>query len=159
MALSLAYFDKNPPGKLMARVESDVERLRILFSDVAMALFRNIVLLAGTLGVMFAVDVKVTLSIVALMLPIVVATYFFLKYIRRAFRTVRKLYARISMFLAEYVQGIPILQIFGYTDRASMDLAKLNKDKYSKEIRVYFREYAFWGAFASIEIAAVMVII
>ena len=159
MGLSLAYFDKNPPGRLMARVEADVERLRNLFSDFAIALFRNIVLLAGTLGVMFAVDVKVTLSIVALMLPIMVATYFFLKYIRRAFHTVRKLYSRISMFLAEYVQGIPVLQVFGYTDKAIMDLAKLNKDKYSKEIRVYFRQYAFWGAFASIEIAAVMVII
>ncbi len=71
----------------------------------------------------------------------------------------RKLYARISTFLAEYVQGIPVLQIFGYTEKAQMDLAKLNRDKYSKEIRVYFRQYAFWGAFASAEIAAVMVII
>ena len=159
MGLSLAYFDKNPPGKLMARVEADVERLRSLFSDFAIALFRNVVLLAGTLGVMFAVDVKVTLSIVVLMSPIVIGTYFFLRYIRRAFHTVRKLYARISTFLAEYVQGIPVLQIFGYTEKAQMDLAKLNRDKYSKEIRVYFRQYAFWGAFASAEIAAVMVII
>jgi ATP-binding cassette subfamily B protein len=159
MGLSLAYFDKNPPGRLMARVEADVERLRNLFSDFAIALFRNIVLLAGTLGVMFAVDVKVTLSIVVLMFPIVVGTYFFLKYIRRAFHTVRKLYARISSFLAEYVQGIPVLQVFGYTEKAQYDLAKLNRDKYSKEIRVYFRQYAFWGAFASAEIAAVMLII
>ncbi len=159
MGLSLAYFDKNPPGKLMARVEADVERLRSLFSDFAIALFRNIVLLAGTLGVMFAIDTKVTLSIVVLLSPIMIGTYFFLKYIRRAFHTVRKLYARISTFLAEYVQGIPILQIFGYTEKAQMDLAKLNRDKYSKEIRVYFRQYAFWGAFSSAEIAAVMVII
>lgn len=159
MGLSLAYFDKNPPGRLMARVEADVERLRNLFSDFAIALFRNIVLLAGTLGVMLAVDVKVTVSIVLLLSPIVVATYFFLGYIRRAFHTVRRLYARISTFLAEYVQGIPLLQVFGYTDRAMMDLAKLNRDKYSKEIRVYFRQYAFWGAFASTEIAAVMLII
>jgi ATP-binding cassette subfamily B protein len=159
MGLSLAYFDKNPPGKLMARVEADVERLRNLFSDFAIALFRNIVLLAGTIGVMLAVDVKVTVSILVLLSPIVIATYFFLKYIRRAFHTVRKLYARISTFLAEYVQGIPVLQVFGYTDKAIYDLAKLNRDKYSKEIRVYFRQYAFWGAFASAEIAAVMAII
>jgi ATP-binding cassette subfamily B multidrug efflux pump len=159
MNLSLAYFDRNPPGRLMARVEADVERLRSLFSDFSIALFRNVVLLAGTLGVMLAVNVKVTLSIMALMSPIVFGTYFFLKYIRRAFHTVRKLYARISTFLAEYVQGIPVLQVCGYTDKAQMDLARLNRDKYSKEIRVYFRQYAFWGAFASAEIAAVMLII
>jgi ATP-binding cassette, subfamily B, multidrug efflux pump len=159
MDLSLAYFDRNPPGRLMARVEADVERLRNLFSDFSIALFRNVILFIGTLGVMMAVDVKVTVSIIVLLSPIMVSTYFFLRYIRRAFHVVRKLYARISTFLAEYVQGIPVLQVFGYTDKAMMDLAKLNKDKYSKEIRVYFRQYAFWGAFASAEIAAVMAII
>jgi ABC-type multidrug transport system fused ATPase/permease subunit len=159
MSLSMDYFDKNPPGRLMARVESDIERLRHLFSDVALALLRNVVFLGGTLAVMLAVDAKVTLSIVVLMTPIVVGTYFFLKYIRRAFRTIRKLYARISAFLAEYVTGIPVLQIFGYTERAKLDLARRNRDKYSKEVRVFFREYAFWGLFSSMEIAAVMVII
>lgn len=159
MGLSLAYFDRNPPGRLMARVESDVERLRQLFSDVAMTLFRNLVLLGGTLTVMMLASPQVTISIVILMMPVVFGTYFFLRYIRRSFRTIRKLFARISAFLVEYIQGIPILQIYGYTERAMMDLMRLNRDKYSRETRVYLREYAFWGAFSSIEIAAVMLII
>ncbi len=159
MQLSMAYFDQNPPGKLMARVESDVERLRALFSDVAVALLRNVVLLGGTLAVMIAANARVTLTIIVIMSPVVFSTYFFLRYIRRAFGTIRKLYARISGFLAEYVQGIPILQIFGYTEMAQMDLARKNADKYSKEVRVFFREYAFWGFFTSFEIIAVMVII
>jgi ABC-type multidrug transport system fused ATPase/permease subunit len=159
LTLSLAYFDKNPPGRLMARTESDVERLRVLFSDVAMALFRNAFMVVATLAVMLIANAKVTLAIVILMTPAVVGTYFFLNYIRKAFRTIRKLYARISTFLAEYVQGIPILQVFGYTEKAQMDLWRLNRDKYSKEVRVFFTEYSFWGAFASLEIAAIMVII
>lgn len=159
LSLSLAYFDKNPSGRLMARVESDVERLRMFFSDIALALFRNIVLLGGTLGVMLAANAQVTATILVIMTPMVVATYFFLRYIRRSFRVIRRLYARISAFLAEYVTGIPILQIFGYTETAQMDLARRNRDKYGKEIRVFFREYSFWGLFSSIEIAAVMAII
>ena len=159
MGLSLGYFDKNPPGRLMARVESDIERLRQLFSDVAMTLFRNVVLLGGTLTVMVLASPAVTFSIIALMAPIVFATYFFLRYIRRSFRTIRKLFARISAFLVEYIQGIPILQIYGYTEKAKMDLMRLNRDKYSRETRVFLREYAFWGAFTSLEIAAVMLII
>jgi ABC-type multidrug transport system fused ATPase/permease subunit len=159
LSLSMDYFDRNPTGRLMARVESDIERLRHLFSEVALALLRNVVFLGGTLAVMMLSDVKVTLSIVILMTPIVVGTYFFLKYIRRAFRTIRKLYARISAFLAEYVTGIPVLQLFGYTERATLDLARKNRDKYSREVKVYFREYSFWGLFSSMEIAAVMLII
>jgi len=156
---SLGFFDKNPPGRLMARVESDIERLRMLFSDVAMALFRNLVLLGGTLAVMLAASPAVTGTILLIMAPMVFATYFFLRYIRRSFRVIRKLYARISSFLAEYVTGIPVLQLFGYTEMAQLSLARRNRDKYSKEVRVFFREYAFWGFFASIEIAAVMAII
>ena len=159
MGLSLGYFDKNPPGRLMARVESDVERLRQLFSDVAMTLLRNFVLLGGTLTVMFLASPAVTLSILALMTPIVFGTFFFLRYIRRAFRTIRKLFARITAFLVEYIQGIPILQIYGYTEKAKMDLMRLNRDMYSRQTRVFLREYAFWGAFSSVEIAAVMLII
>ena len=68
--LSLAYFDKNPPGRLMARVECDVERLQMLFSDVALALFRNVVLFGGTLTVMMVANSRVTLAILALLMPL-----------------------------------------------------------------------------------------
>lgn len=157
--LSLAYFDKNPSGKLMARVESDVERLLALFSDVSLALFRNVVLFGGTFTVMMFASPTVTLAVLALMLPLLLATYLFLKYIRKTSRTVRRLYARISAFVAEYVQGIPILQIYGYTEKAQMDLMRLNREKYAKEVRLYFVEYGFWAAFAAVEVAAVMAII
>lgn len=159
LTLSLAYFDKNPPGRLMARTESDVERLRVLFSDVAMALARNFIQMIATFTIMMFANARVTIAIVCIMTPAVFGTYFFLKYIRKSFRTIRKLYARVSTFLAEYVQGIPVLQIFGYTEKAQADLRRLNREKYSKEIRVFFTEYSFWGAFASMEIVAIMVII
>jgi ATP-binding cassette subfamily B multidrug efflux pump len=159
LTLSLAYFDKNPPGRLMARVESDVEKMMMLFSDVALALLRNVILFVGTFSVMIVASPRVTLAVLALMTPLVLATYFFLKYIRRVSRTVRKLYARISTFLVEYVQGIPVLQIFGYTEHARLNLARLNRDKYSREVRLFFVEYTFWAAFASAEVAAVMIII
>ncbi|MBU2689529.1 MAG: ABC transporter ATP-binding protein/permease [Candidatus Eisenbacteria bacterium] len=159
MTLSLAYFDKNPPGWLMARVESDVERLLILFSEVSIAIFRNGVLLIGTFLVMLFASVKVTLTILAIMTPIIFSTYFFLRYIRKGFRTVRRLYAKISGFLTEYVQGIPILQIYGYTEKARMDLMKFNQDKYVKEVKLAYVEYGFWGIFSAMEIVAVMMII
>jgi len=159
MNLSLAYFDKNPPGRLLARVESDVERLLMLFSEVALALFRNIVILAGTFTVMLLANARVTAAVMLLMVPILVGTYFFLQYIRIRYRTVRKLYARISSFLTEYVQGIPILQIYGYTEKALHDLKRRNQDKFIKEVRVAYAEYGFWGAFSAVEILAVIVII
>ncbi len=52
LGLSLAYFDKNPPGRLIARVESDGERLQMLFSEVALAIARTVILFLGTVAVM-----------------------------------------------------------------------------------------------------------
>lgn len=159
LSLSLAHFDKNPPGKLMARVESDVERLLILFSEVALALFRNGVLLLATFVVMLLVNAKITLSVLLILSPIIFISYFVLRYIRIGYGTVRRLYARVSGYLSEYVQGIPILQIYGYTEKAQLDLKRLNQEKYSKEWRVSVVEYGFWALFASMEVAAVLVII
>jgi len=159
LSLSLAYFDRNPPGRLLARTESDVERLMMLYSDVAVAIVRNAILFLGTFSVMLIANARVTLAIVLLVMPILLATYFFLKYIRRMSRTVRKLYARISAFLVEYVQGIPILQIFGYTEQAKLDLMRRNRDKYARESRLFFVEYIFWAAFGAVEVAAIMLII
>ncbi len=159
LSLSLAYFDKNPPGKLMARVESDIEKLLMLFSDVALAIVRNIVLLGGTFAVMIAYNAKVTMYIILLMIPVMIGTYFFLQYIRVRFRVVRQLYAGIIGFLTEYVQSIPILQIYGYTEKALGDLVRLNSEKFQKEVKIAYVEYAFWGGFFAMEIVAVMLII
>lgn len=157
--LSLAYFDKNPPGRLMARVESDVERLLMLFSEIALVLLRSVLLLVGTFGAMVFVNARVTGAILMLMVPIVVGTYFFLQYIRKRYRLIRKLYARIPAFLTEFVQNIPLLQLYGYTEKALFDLKRVNQEKFSIETRVMYAEYVFWGAFFGAEIAAVMVII
>ena len=80
MGLSIAYFDANPPGRLMARVESDTERLQALFSDVAIAVLRTIVLLVGALTVMSASSWQVTLGILRCAVPLAVGTVYLSAY-------------------------------------------------------------------------------
>jgi ATP-binding cassette, subfamily B, multidrug efflux pump len=159
LGLSLAYFDKNPPGKLLARVESDTERLQGLFSEVALALLRTLVLLFGTLAVMLATNWKITLAIMVLSTPVVVATAFFVRWMRRLWRRVRGLYARISTYVSEYVQGVPVLQVFGYERRAAERLANLNQDKLVAERNSSLFEYGFWGFLTALEVGAVIVIL
>jgi ATP-binding cassette subfamily B protein len=159
MSLSLAYFDKNPPGRLLARVESDTERLQTLFSEVAIAVLRTFVLLLGTLAVMFTTNWRITLVIVVIAAPLVVGTILYFRWMRGLYRRVRKLYARISTFVSEYVQGVPILQVFGYERRAEQRLAALNRDKVRSELRASMYEYGFWGFLTATEVGAVMLIL
>jgi ATP-binding cassette subfamily B protein len=159
LGLSQAYFDKNPPGRLMARVESDAERLQMLFSEVALAIVRTLILFLGTVAVLFAADWRVTTAILVLALPIVAATIFFFRWMRGLYRRVRGLYARVSTFVTEYVQGVPVLQLFGYEARARERLAALNTDKLIAERRAALYEYGFWGFLTSVEVGAVMLIL
>ncbi|MFB3908203.1 MAG: ABC transporter ATP-binding protein [Candidatus Eisenbacteria bacterium] len=159
LGLSLAYFDKNPPGKLLARVESDSERLQALFSEVGIAILRTSILVLGTIAVMLATDWRITVTILALAAPIVAGTIFFFRWMRGLYRRVRGLYARISTFVAEYVQGVPILQMYGYERRAAERLARLNDDKLVAERNAALYEYGFFGLLTAIEVCAVIVIL
>lgn len=159
MTLSQAYFDKNPPGKLLARVESDSERLQALFSEVSLAVVRTLILLLGTVTVMLAADWRVTVVVIALAAPIVAGTIYYFRWMRGLYRRVRSLYAKISTFVTEYVQGVPILQLFGYERRASERLSLLNSDKLVAERTASIFEYGFWGFLTAVEVMAVMVIL
>jgi ATP-binding cassette subfamily B protein len=159
MGLSLAYFDKNSPGKLMARVESDAERLQALFSEVAVAVLRTLALLLGALAVMFVSSWQVTLGILCFAVPVVIGTVFYFRWMRGLYRRVRAMVARISGFVSEYVLGVPILQVFGYEQEAERRLEKLNEDKLQTERVSSVFEYGFWGVLTAIEVVAIILLL
>ncbi len=159
LTLSAAYFDKHPPGRLMARVESDAQRLQALFSEVGLALFRSAVLLFATLSIMLAADARVTGAVLLLASPVVLGSVLLLRRVRGLWRAVRKAVARVTQFLTEYVQAVPVIQAYGYATHARMKLAERNREKVSRELRAMFVEQSFFSALASVEILAVLVII
>jgi ATP-binding cassette subfamily B protein len=159
LTLSLSFFDAHPSGKLMARVESDAERVRMLFSDVSMALLRNVAMVAGTLSIMFVTNSSITVWIVVLMVPIVALTIPMLARMRKLYFRVRQSYARIAGFVSEYVRSVPVLQVFGATGSARDKLHEEGSEFLHREVKAYFWEYGFWSFLGSCEIAAVIVIL
>jgi len=159
LTLSLSFFDAHPSGKLMARVESDAERVRMLFSDVSMALLRNVAMVAGTLSIMFVTNSSITVWIVVLMVPVVALTIPVLSRMRKLYSLVRQSYARIAGFVSEYVRSVPVLQVFGATGSARDKLHEEGTEFLHREVNAYFWEYGFWSFLGSCEIAAVIVIL
>jgi ATP-binding cassette subfamily B protein len=159
MGLSIAYFDHNPPGRLMARVESDTERLQALFSDVGIAVLRTAVLLFGALTVMFLTSWQVTLGILACAAPIAIGAVYYFHRMRGRYRRVRAMVARISSFVSEYTLGVPVLQVFGYEAEANRRLAALNQDKVRIERVTGILENAFWAVLAAVEVGTVILLL
>lgn len=159
LTLGMDYFDQHPPGRLLARVESDAERMQSLFSETALAILRGFLMLAGTVTVMLLADWRVTVIVLACGAPVMTGAFLFLRYMRRLYAAIRRLWARVSTFVTEYVQAVPILQVFGRRDWAMDKLRLANRERYLAEARTGFIEYGFWGFFYSMEVLVVMLIL
>jgi ATP-binding cassette subfamily B protein len=159
MGLSMAYFDHNPPGRLMSRVESDSERLQALFSDVAVAILRTTLLLAGALAVMATASWQVTLAVVAFAVPIAIGAVYYFRWLRSAYRRIRGMVARITGFVSEYTVGVPILQVYGYEAEALRRMDSLSDDKRRLEGRTATFENIFWGGLGAVEVVAVILLL
>lgn len=111
--LEVAFFDKNPVGRLMTRVTSDVETLNELFSSGVVAVFGDIFTLALIVAAMFLMDWQLALVALAVMPFVFLAALVFRARIRSAYRDIRVRLARLNAFLQEHISGMPVVQVFG----------------------------------------------
>ncbi len=112
LSLDISFFDKNPVGRLMSRIESDTESLRMLFTNAIVLLIGDLILIVGVFGVMYYYSWRLA-SILLCMIPVVVfLTYIFQKQTASRFFEIRKKTADITASLTEFLQGISIVQIF-----------------------------------------------
>jgi len=126
--LPMSYFDRNPVGRLMTRVTTDVDALNDLFAAGVVTMINDFFLLAIMAGLLFWVDVKLALDALAVLPFIFVVTMVFRKYVRDANRKIRTAIARINAFLQEYISGMAVVQLFNREEKAKEEFARRNKD-------------------------------
>jgi len=126
--LPMSYFDKNPVGRLMTRVTTDVDALNDLFAAGVVTMINDFFLLAVMAGLLFRIDAKLALDTMAVLPFILVVTLIFRKYVRDANRKIRTAIARINAFLQEYISGMSVVQLFNRENKAREQFAKRNKD-------------------------------
>ena len=126
--LPMSYFDRNPVGRLMTRVTTDVDALNDLFAAGVVTMINDFFLLAVMAIVLFIIDVKLALAALAVLPFIFVVTLVFRKYVRDANRKIRTAIARINAFLQEYISGMSVVQLFNRERNARAEFAKRNKD-------------------------------
>jgi ATP-binding cassette, subfamily B, multidrug efflux pump len=110
--LSLNFYDRNPVGRLMTRVTSDVDVLNDLFAAGLVAAFGDAFTLVGIMVVLIVMDWRLALVAFATLPLILLVTQWFRKNVRETYRTVRTLVARINAFLQENITGMATVQLF-----------------------------------------------
>ena len=160
LKLPVAWFNKQPVGELIARVESDSERVKVLFSDLSITIMGNLLFFVGVFVVLLYRDWKTTSIILPIIAISIVAYSLLFRYISRFFRLIREKYAIISAKITDYVQGMQMIQALNQETRVIEDLRKASKDKQRTEIKTSFIEYGTQSFFMFIfEVVFVVIVI
>lgn len=131
--MPLSYFDKNPIGRLVTRVTNDTETLNDMYTNVLVTLIKDFVLLAGTVVIMFQLNVALTLITLAVMPVVIVLTIFFRIRIRKVYRNVRISLAKINSAISENISGIRIIQMF-HREKENFDMFDKIGNEYKKAV-------------------------
>jgi ATP-binding cassette subfamily B protein len=111
--LSLAFFDRNPVGRLVVRITNDVENLNELFTSGLVELAADLLMLGGVVTMMFVTNWKLALVTLVVMPPVLLVTCAFRSVARKRYRDMRLKIARLNSCLNESVNGMRTIQTFG----------------------------------------------
>jgi ATP-binding cassette, subfamily B, multidrug efflux pump len=125
--LPLAFFDRNPLGRLVTRLTTDVDTLNDLFASGVVAMLGNCFILAAIVAAMLKLDWRLALAAFGVIPLIVFATLAFRSSVRDANRRIRVAIARINAFLQEHITGMTVVQLFNREKKARSQFAEVNR--------------------------------
>jgi len=159
MHLDLAYYDRNPVGRTMTRITSDIQVLHEMFTSGVVAVFGDIFMLIGIVVIMLALNAKLALMVFLVLPLIVIATAIFRSKVRQSYRDVRSWMARINSFLQEHISGISVVQSFAVEDKVKTDYDYLNSRLRNAHLRGVFYYSVFFPVIELIGAIALAIII
>ena len=141
--LDLPFYDRNPVGRLMTRVTSDVETLNELFSSGLVTVFGDLFILFFIVAAMLQMDAQLALITFSVLPFVAYAAFVFRSRIRSAYRDIRVRLARLNAFLQERFTGIRIVQLF---NREGADLERF-KELDDEYLAAHLRSITYYALF------------
>jgi len=158
--LSVAFFDRNPAGRLITRVTSDVETLNELFTAGVVSGLGDLFTLVAISVAMLIMDWRLALASFAVIPFVVMVSGLFRKGVRETYRDIRVRIARINSFLQERLTGMRIVQLFVQEKHEAQRFDELNRshlDANLKSITVYALYFPAIELLTSIALAVLIV--
>jgi ATP-binding cassette, subfamily B, multidrug efflux pump len=125
--IDLQFYDRNPVGRLMTRVTTDVDVLNDMFTAGVVSIFGDIFTLAGIMIVLVTIDWRLAIVAFAVLPLIVLVTQWFRRNVRESYRNVRGWVARINAFLQEHITGMSTVQLFRRERRSFERFDEINR--------------------------------
>ena len=157
--LDVRFFDRNPVGRLMTRVTTDVDVLNELFASGVVAIFGDVFMLIGIMAVLLSMDWRLALVAFSVLPLIVIVTQWFRRHVRGTYRTVRIWIARINAYLQEHITGMATMQVFQREKRSFDAFDGINRTHRDANVASIFFYAVFYPAIELIGALAASLII
>jgi ATP-binding cassette subfamily B protein len=157
--LSISYFDRNPVGRIMTRISSDVEVLNQMFTQGIVSIFGDVFILVGIVITMLLLNWKlalVTFSVLPLLFWI---AFWFKIRVREAFRQMRKRLARVNSYLQENIIGMRVIQLFRREKLNLEQFKDLNRGMMDSHLKTIFYFAVFFPGVELISSVAIALIL
>ena len=133
--LELAFFDRNPVGRLMTRVTSDVEALNEMFTSGVVTIFGDVFTIGAIVTAMLILDWRLALVTFTVLPMVFASAWLFRTRVRRAYRDIRLRLARINAFLQERITGMSVTQLFRQEQQTFDRFDEINRDHLSAHLK------------------------
>jgi ATP-binding cassette subfamily B multidrug efflux pump len=157
--LDLRYYDRNPVGRLMTRVTSDVDVLNDLFTSGVVTVFGDVFALVGIMAMMLWMNWRLAIVAFSVLPLIVLVTQWFRRNVRESYRLVRGLIARINAFLHEHITGMTTVQLFRREALSFARFDEIDRRHRDANIESIFYYAVFYPAIEAISALASALII
>ncbi len=157
--MQLSFFNKNPIGRLVTRLTTDIDSLNDMFTSGVVTILGDILLLMGLVSLMLYYDVRLALITLSVMPLLFVTAFLFKKKVRESFRIIRVLIARINSFLQENITGMKIVQLFNRENKNYQQFERINADHLKAYMKTIFYFSVFFPTVEVLSAVAIALII
>ena len=157
--MHIGFYDKNPVGRLVTRVTTDVDALNEMFTAGVVSIFEDVFVLAGIITIMAWMNWKLALITFAVLPLIFWATMIFRVKVRDSYRRIRVAIARINSYLQEAVSGMLVLQLFNREKRAFRQFSDINAshmEAFKDAIMAYAVYYPVVEILSAVAVSAIV---
>ncbi len=141
--MPMSFFDKNPVGRIMTRVTTDVQTLNEMLSSGIITLLGDIFMILGIMIVMVILNLKLSLITFSVLFLLAAAAFIFRSKVRKSFRIIRAKISNINSFLQEAISGINTIKIFNRENKNDEEFSKLNKGY----LQAYLKTILYYAVF------------
>ncbi|MGQ0792776.1 MAG: ABC transporter ATP-binding protein [Deltaproteobacteria bacterium] len=159
LSLPQPFFDKNPVGRLTTRVTNDINAINEMYTSVSVQFFKDILVIAGVLGVMFYMNRPLTLFILGITALLGVIAWLFRMRLKTVYRNLRKTVAQLNAFVQESVRGVVLIKLYNKEQENFERFRRVNLENYTANMDQLFAFATFRPIIEFISISTVALIV